>query len=52
MLIFTLWNGSTAVAQVEASGDAIRPGESTSMESFSGAPEVPAFDRITVTGIW
>ena len=52
MLIFTLWNGRTAVAQVEASGDAVRPGESTSMETFSGATEVPDFDRITVTGIW
>lgn len=52
MLIFTLWNDRTAVAQVEASGEAIRPGESTSMETFSGATEVPAFDRITVTGIW
>ena len=52
MLMFTLWNGRNAVAQVEASGDAIGPGESTSMETFSGATEVPDFDRISVTGIW
>ncbi len=48
----TLWKGKQAAAEVEASGNAIQPGQSTPMDSYSMASKVPAFDTITVKDMW
>ena len=49
---FTLWKGKRAAAEVEASSNAIQPGQSMPMDCYSLATTDPAYDRITVRGMW